>query len=80
MNLEKAYDRVNREVLWRCLEKKGASAAYIRVMWDMYKGVRVKVRTMGGYKGLFYSYWTSQGSKPFLFTTIMDELIRGIQD
>jgi len=29
IDLEKSYDRVPQEVLWECLEKKGASVAYI---------------------------------------------------
>jgi len=28
-DLEKYYDRVPREVLWRCLAKQGVSVAYI---------------------------------------------------
>jgi len=47
INLEKAYDRVLREVLWECLEKKGVYPLYIRLIKDMYVGGRTNLRTPG---------------------------------
>ena len=48
IDLKKAYDRVPQEVLWSCLEKKGVSSLYIRVIKDMYEAGRTSVRTKGG--------------------------------
>jgi len=81
IDLEKAYDRVLCEVLWRCLEKKGALPWYIRVIKDMYAGSRTSVRMPGGITDDFFvGMGLHQGStlSPFLFTLIMDELTRGI--
>jgi len=82
-DLQKAYDRVPREVLWRCLEKRGMPLAYMRVVKDMHTGVRTRVKTfVGDIDNFPIDIGLHQGStlSPFLFTIVMDELTKGIQD
>jgi hypothetical protein len=43
-DLEKAYDRVPREEVWRCLRVKGVTENNVRLVKDMYEGATAKVR------------------------------------
>ena len=83
IDLEKAYDRVPRELMWKALEKRGVPIQYIEVIKDMYEGVVTSVRTVGGDTRDFpITVGLHQGSalSPYLFALIMDEVTRSIQD
>ena len=48
IDLEKAYDRVPRQEVWRCLREKGVSEKYVRIMKDMYAEATTEVRSPVG--------------------------------
>ena len=83
IDIEKAYDRVPREVLWRYLEKKGVLPVYIRIIKDMHERGRTSVRMPRRVTNDFYiSIGLHEGSvlSHFIFTLVMDEFTKGIQD
>ena len=38
IDLEKAYDRVPRKEVWRCMREKGVPEKYVMTVQDMYEG------------------------------------------
>ena len=83
IDLEKAYERVPRDILCRILEKKGVRVACIQAIKDMYNGARTAVRTHEGQTESFpITVGLHQGSSlsPYLFALVMDELTRHIED
>ena len=82
IDLEKAYDKVPREILWWVLTKKLVPVKYINIIKDMYEGAITNVKTNDGLSSSFpITIGLHQGSalSPLLFAIVMDELTRHIQ-
>ena len=43
IDLEKVYDRVPRQEVWRCMREKETSEIYVRLVKDMYEEARTQV-------------------------------------
>ena len=83
IDLEKAYGRVPREVIWWVLEKKGVTKRYIELVKDMYDRAITIVKTMIRETSEFsITVGLHQGSalSLYLFALGLDELTKHIQD
>ena len=82
IDLEKAYDRVPRQV-WRCLREQGVPEKYVRLVKDNYEDARTQVKTSIGLTGkITVRVGLHQGSSlsPYLFDMILDVMGRGIKE
>ena len=46
IDLEKAYDRVPRQEVWRCMREKRVPEKYIRIIQDMYERAEAMLRAV----------------------------------
>ena len=81
--MEKAYDRIPRDMLWWALNKKTVPLKYVNIIRDMYEGVVTNVRICGGLTDEFsITIGVHQGLalSPFLLAIVLNEITKGIQD
>ena len=82
IDLENAYDKIPRNIMWWTLEKHKVPIKYITLVKDMYHDVMTCVRTCDGDTNDFpIKIGPHQGStlSPYLFALVMDEVTRDIQ-
>jgi hypothetical protein len=82
IDLENAYDKVTRNIMWWALQKHKVLTKYITLIKDMYDNVVTSVRTSNRDTNDFpINIGLHQGSvlNPYLFALVMDEVIRDIQ-
>ncbi|MCU7898061.1 MAG: hypothetical protein KZQ61_05230, partial [Candidatus Thiodiazotropha sp. (ex Lucinoma aequizonata)] len=77
VDLEKAFDRVPRDVIWWAMRKLGIDEWLVRLVQSMYKDVRSRVRVGNGYSEEFgVGVGVHQGSvlSPLLFIIVLEAL------
>ena len=77
IDLEKAYDRVPRQEVWRALRERRIPEKYVRMIQQTYRDVKTRVRsTIGTTDSFEVKVGLHQGSalSPFLFNIVMDVL------
>ena len=79
VDLEKAFDRVPRKVIWWALRKLGVDEWIVRLVQEMYSNARSRVRVGEGYSEEFeVKVGVHQGSvlSPLLFIIVLEALSR----
>jgi hypothetical protein len=82
VDLEKAFDRVPREVVRWALRRKGVSERLVRAVMVMYAKAGSVVRTPAGMSERFdVTVGVHQGSvlSPLLFAVVMDEVVSSVK-
>ncbi|XP_063627476.1 uncharacterized protein LOC134798981 [Cydia splendana] len=81
IDLEKAFDRVPRKLVWQALRAQKVPEYFIYLIQDMYNDVSTRVKTLAGLSNAFeVKVGVHQGSvlSPFLFNLVMDYLTNHI--
>ena len=78
IDLEKAFYRVQWDVIWWAMRKLGIDEWLVRLVQSMYKDVRSRVRVGSGYSEEFGVKVGHQGSvlSPLLFIIVLEALSR----
>lgn len=83
IDLEKAFDRVPRDLTWSSLRAQGVEEACVRVLMDMYRDARTEVRcTSGTSEEFLIRVGVHQGSvcSMLLFNIVMNYLTESLMD
>ena len=77
VDMEKAFDRVQRKVMEWAMRKKGLSEVMVRAVTSLYDGAKTRVRVGSAYSEEFeVNVGVHQGSvlSPLLFAIVVDDI------
>ena len=83
IDLEKAYDWLPQQEVWRCMREKGVPEKYMKIIQDMYDRVQTHLWCSVGEMEKFpVKVGLHQGSalSPYLFNLIMDVISAEVRD
>ena len=83
VELEKAYDKVQREEVWYCMIKSGLTEKYVRIVQDICDDSTTAVScAVGVTEGFEVKVGLHQGSalSPCLFAMVMDRMTNEIRE
>ena len=83
VDLEKASDRVLREVIWWSLRKKGILEREIKAIMEMYTNIKTSIKVeYTRSESLDVKVGVHQGSilSPLLFALVVDEVTKNIRE
>ena len=82
IDLEKAYDSIPREEIWRSSRERNVPEKYIRLIQDMYQGCKTVVRSAAGESNSFgvnIGLHQCSALSPYLFLLLMDVLTQDVK-
>jgi hypothetical protein len=82
VDLVKAYDTVNRELLWKTMEKLGVPKKFIQVFHKLYEKVEYHMNLLGKKTSFMSSCGVKQGDNlgPILFLYIVQAVVTTLDD
>ena len=82
INLQKAFDRIPRGLVWQALRAQGVPEAYLELVKDMYPDATTEMTTKAGISKPFkVEVGVHQGSvlSPLLFTTVIHHIAQKVE-
>jgi Reverse transcriptase (RNA-dependent DNA polymerase) len=82
IDLEKAYDKISRNITWWALKRKLVQTKYVTLVKNMYTNIVTYVRACDGESDTFpIKIGLHQGSalSPYIFTLMMNEITNDIK-
>ena len=80
--LQKIFDSISHESIWRALEKQGVHRQYTKLLQSLYRGQNAKVQTDVASRLFNISRGTKQGDpiSPLLFNAVVEALMKDVKE